>query len=37
MKNHRHLTNLALQGESGHTIVGLLRTGGVVVPADGLT
>jgi hypothetical protein len=37
MRNHRHLTNLALQGESGRTVVGMLRTGGVVVPADGLT
>jgi hypothetical protein len=37
MRNHRHLTNLALQGESGRTVVGLLRAGGVVVPADGLT
>jgi hypothetical protein len=24
-------------GESGRTVVGLLRAGGVVVPADGLT
>jgi hypothetical protein len=37
MRNHRHLTNLALQGESGRIVVGLLRVGGVVVPADGLT
>jgi hypothetical protein len=37
MRNHHHLTNLTLQGESGRTIVGLLRGGGIVVPADGLT
>jgi hypothetical protein len=37
MRNHRHLTNLTLQGESGCTVAGLLRAGGVVVPADGLT
>jgi hypothetical protein len=35
--NHRHLTNLTLQGERGCTVVGLLCCGGVVVPADGLT
>jgi hypothetical protein len=29
--------NLTLQGESGRTVVGLLRVGGVVIPADGLT
>jgi hypothetical protein len=33
MRNHRHLTNLTLQGERGRTIVGLLHCGGVVVPA----
>jgi hypothetical protein len=37
MRNHCHLTNLTLQGESGCTLVGLLCAGGVVVPADGLT
>jgi hypothetical protein len=37
MRNHHHLTNLTLQGESGCTVVGLLRAGGIVVPADGLT
>jgi hypothetical protein len=37
MRNHRHLTNLTLQGESGRTVVGLLRAGGVVVLVDGLT
>jgi hypothetical protein len=28
MRNHRHLTNLTLQGERGRTVVGLLRAGG---------
>jgi hypothetical protein len=37
MRNHRYLTNLTLQGESGRTVVGLLRVGGIVVPVDGLT
>jgi hypothetical protein len=37
MRNHRYLTNLALQGESGRTVVGLFRARGIVVPADGLT
>jgi hypothetical protein len=37
MKNHRHLMKMTFQGERGRTIVGLLRCGGVVVPADGLT
>ena len=27
MRNHRHLTNLTLQGKRGHTVVGLLRVG----------
>jgi hypothetical protein len=35
MRNHHHITNLTLQGERGRTIVGLLRAGGIVVPADG--
>jgi hypothetical protein len=37
MRNHRHLTNLILQGERGRIVVGLLRARGIVVPADGLT
>jgi hypothetical protein len=37
MRNHCYLTNLTLQGERGRIVVGLLRCGGIVVLADGLT
>ena len=37
IRNHCHLTNLIVQGETRCIVVGLLNVGGVVVPVNGLT